>query len=128
MDILTESNFELYAAQHYDNPNCIDILEFQDDLSRIKYIKRLFKRYKETNDLKVRLILNHLVTFYNVFPPEYGTRMLIFKLEEYTHLLKPFLIFLKCWPDNQTINIKNKNINCNSIGMDPLIVKQLRNF
>ena len=98
MDILTEANFELYAAQHYDNPNCIDILEFQDDLSRIKYIKRLFKRYKETNDLKVRLILNHLVTFYNVFPPEYGTKMLIFKLEElfvkmplipmiYTHIM-----------------------------------------
>ena len=50
--ILDESNFSLYAAKYYDNPNCTDILEFHDDLNRIKYIKRLFKFYAETGEIK----------------------------------------------------------------------------
>ena len=53
MEVLNDKNFMLYAAQFYDNKNCVDILEFHDDLNRIKYLKRLFKKYKETGDIKV---------------------------------------------------------------------------
>ena len=128
IDKLTDSNFDIYAAQNYDNPNCVDILEFQDDLSRIKYIKRLFKRYRETNDLKERLILNHLVTFYNVFKVEAATIMLIHRLNMHLDVLKPFLVFLKYWPENQKINIDDYVIDCNAITLDSLVVKKLRNF
>ena len=52
MEVLNDKNFMLYAAKFYDNKNCVDILEFHDDLNRIKYLKRLFKKYKETGDIK----------------------------------------------------------------------------
>ena len=59
---LTESNFLLYAAKHYDNPQCMDIEEFQDDLKRINYIKKLLNKYKTTGELKERLIINHIIS------------------------------------------------------------------
>ena len=59
--IITEENLEIFAAKYYTNPNCTDKEEFLEDFSRIKYIKRLFRRYKKTGELKERLILNHLV-------------------------------------------------------------------
>ena len=99
MFTLDESNFMLYAAKHYDNINCTDVLEFQEDLNRIKYIKRLFKKYDETGVLKERLILNHLTVMYNVFQPEAATKMLCYKMIDYIQYLKPFLEFLSYWPD-----------------------------
>ena len=99
MKIVDENNFLLYAAKHYDNPNCTDVLEFNEDLNRIKYIKRLFKKYAETGELKERLIINHLTVVYNVFKPEAATKMLCFKLCDYLHLLKPFLELLNYWPE-----------------------------
>lgn len=116
-DNLTEQNFLLFAAKYYDNPSCYDVLEFQDDLNRIKYIKRLFRRYEERGDLKERLILNHLVVLYNVFEPSAITRMLALKLEKYLHYLKPFLELLGYWPI--TINgVNGVNIDCNGVPND----------
>lgn len=96
---LDESNYTLFAAHYYDNANCTDLLEFQEDLNRIKYIKRLLKKYHETGILKERLILNHLIVVYNVFAPEAATKMLCYKLIDYLPYLKPFLEFLSYWPD-----------------------------
>ena len=94
MEVLNDKNFMLYAAKFYDNKNCVDILEFHDDLNRIKYLKRLFKKYKETGDIKVQLVLNHLIVIYNVFHYAAATKMLAFKLDEYLDYLKPFLLYL----------------------------------
>ena len=52
MKQLDDSNFMLYAASNYDNPQCYDTDEFYDDLKRFKYLKRLLNRYKETGELK----------------------------------------------------------------------------
>ena len=122
---LTEQNFLLYAAQNYDNPNCIDILEFHDDLNRVKYIKRLFKRYEEKGELKERLVINHLITFYNVFPHPAATRMLIFKLQDQLDILKPFLIMLNYWP-KRIDGIDGRVIYDSDVPLDPNIVKTLR--
>lgn len=123
-DNLTEQNFSLYAAKYYDNPSCIDILEFQEDLNRIKYLKRLFKRYSEGGELKERLIINHLVVIYNVFEREAATRMLALKLENYLHYLKPFLVMMGYWP--KTIDgINGVNIDCNGVPQDINIVERL---
>ena len=65
----------MYALLHYDNPHCKDIQEFFEDVKRLHYIRRLFKRYKDDNILKERLIINHLVTFYNVFENKAATRI-----------------------------------------------------
>lgn len=126
IDKIDDFNFVIYAAKHYDNPQCFDTIEFYEDLSRFKYIKRLFNRYEDTGELKERLIINHLVVLYNVFGNE-ATRLLFFKLDGYHHLLKPFIILLGHMPDAvHGIGIENKTILSSDIPMDENIVKILR--
>jgi len=123
---LDESNFILFAAKYYDNPQCFDTLEFQDDLKRFKYLKRLFTRYQETGELKERLIINHLIVLYNVFGPE-ATRMLFLKLDGFHHYLKPFIALLGFMPDVvRNIGIENKTYKSSDIRMDENIVGLLR--
>ena len=126
IDKLDESNFMLYAAKHYDNPQCFDTLEFYEDLARFKYIKRLFNRYEESGELKERLIVKHLIILYNVFGPA-TTRMLFFKLNGHLHLLKPFILLLGFLPDKvYGVGVENKTIISSDIPMDENIVKLLR--
>jgi hypothetical protein len=128
IDKIDESNFLLFAAKHYDNPQCFDTLEFYEDLSRFKYIKRLFNRYQESGDLKERLIINHLIILYNVFGIA-TTKMLFFKLEGQLHLLKPFIVLMGQLPDVvRGIGIENKTIISSDIPMDEKIVQILRNI
>lgn len=125
---LDESNFLLYAAKHYDNPQCFDTIEFYDDLKRFKYLKRLFGKYEESGELRERLILNHLIILYNVFGNE-ATRMLFYKLDGYYSYLKPFIVLLGYMPEKITgIGIENKTIHSSDIAMDSNIVKTLRNI
>jgi len=124
---LDDSNFMLYAAANYDNPQCYDTDEFYDDLKRFKYLKRLLNRYKETGELKERLILNHLTVIYNVFGSTPATRLLFFKLDGYYDLLKPFLVLMGLMP-NKVENIGPMNLTFNDIDihMDERIIKVLR--
>ena len=126
IDKLDDSNFILFAAKYYDNPQCFDTLEFQDDLKRFKYLKRLFTRYQETGELKERLIINHLIVLYNVFGPE-ATRMLFFKLEGFHHYLKPFIVLLGYMPEVvRNIGVENKTYRSSDIPMDEEIIELLR--
>ena len=114
---LDETTFVLYAAKYYENPQCFDAQEFSEDLCRIRYIKRLLKRYKDTGELKDRLILNHIIVVYNVFGVVPSTRMLFFKIHDMYSELKPFLEFLGYMPET-IINIgtTSKTIkNCDII-------------
>lgn len=116
-DKLTSKNFKLYAAQHYNNPECLDVEEFNQDVNRFKYIKRLLKRYELTGDLQERLILNHLIVLFNVFGIDAGNRMIWYKVnEEHWHYIKPFLVYLHYLPEKEKIDV----------GMDPYIVEILR--
>jgi hypothetical protein len=96
---LTEENFLIYAASSYTNSNCVSTEEFLEDMRRIHLIKKLFVRYKKTDEINERLVLNHLVTLYNVFSARQCTRMLFFQLDGYWDILKPFLIALNYLPD-----------------------------
>ena len=123
---IDETNFLLFAAKHYDNPQCFDTLEFYEDLARFKYIKRLLNRYEESGDLKERLIINHLIILYNVFGIA-TTKMLFFKLDGQLHLLKPFIVLMGQMPDViRGIGIENKTIISSDIPMDEKIVQILR--
>jgi len=97
---LDDNTYIMFAMKHYDNPQCMGMDEFQEDLNRIKYIKRLFRKYKKNGVLRERLLLNHIIIFYNVFGIEAGTRILFYKIEEEMHsLLKTFLVFLNYLPE-----------------------------
>jgi hypothetical protein len=116
-DTFNRRNFELYAAQNYNNPECIDIEEFKEDLSRFKYLKRLLRRYELTEDLQLRLILNHIIVIYNVFGIEAANKMVWYKIEpEHWTYIKPFLVFLNYIPVDEKVEIP----------LDPLIVDLLR--
>ena len=122
---LTESTFLLFAAKYYENAHCTDLLEFHDDLKRIRYIKRLFKKYEQTGELKDRLIFNHLIVLYNVFDHRAMTRMLCYKLYDQLQYLKPFLIFLNYWRTDVGL-LDGKIIRDSDIPIDMGIVKRLR--
>ena len=125
-DDLNEGTFLMYSMKEYNNIQCIDIEEFYDDLKKIKYIKRLFNIYLNDGQLKERLILNHLIVFYNVFPIQAGTRILFYKIEEhFWPMLKTFLIFLERMPD-KIESIRGKTILSTDIKLDDGIVTRLR--
>ena len=125
-DDITDDNFLMFAMKEYNDIQCTDIEEFYDDLKKIKYIKRLFNIYKNTGQLKERLILNHLIVFYNVFPVQSGTRILFYKIEQdFWPMLKTFLIFLDRMPE--TIDsIRGEIIRASDIQLDNGIVTRLR--
>lgn len=98
---LTPDNFLLFASKMYSNPNSTGIEEFYEDLSKIKYIKRLLIRFKKGGELKERLILNHVIILQNVFGAEACCRILFFKLGRDLHpQIKSFLEYLNYLPQS----------------------------
>jgi hypothetical protein len=111
---LTPKNFMLFAAKNYQNPKCIDEDEFQEDLKRFKYIKRLLNRYYAGGDLSERLILNHLIVLLNVFGNEPCVEMLAMKIQlEHWPTLKPFLIYLRALKNDEFTGIKMDKVAIN---------------
>jgi hypothetical protein len=121
--ILTESTFLLYAAKHYDNPHCHDETEFEEDTKRFQYLRKLFQRYKQTGELKERLILNHLIILYNVFGKA-ATDMLFMRLEGYHESLKPFVSYLNYLP--VFVRYEAKVINVEKIASDKFVENTLK--
>lgn len=123
MTELNDDNFLMYAVKHYNNPSCTGIREFQDDLKRFKYIKRLLRRYKKTEKISERLILNHVILLHNVFSDSL-VPLLFFKLEsDHWSQIKTFLVFLNYLPDNYQIT---KTVNESDIPLDNHIIHKLR--
>ena len=98
-DELNESNYMLFAMKFYDNPQAVTKDDFDDDLKKFKYVKRLLKRYKNTGVLKTHLILNHIIVLFNVFG-DATTALLFYNLEEdLWPAIKSFLMYLKRVPE-----------------------------
>lgn len=122
---LTEQNYVMFAMKHYQNPQCLNIDEFHNDLKRIKYIKRLLGRYVSSGDLKERLILNHLIILYNSFGVE-ATKLLFFKIDkQYWSQLKTFLVFLQYMPEVLHF-VSDNPIRSTDIPLDLTIIEVLR--
>jgi hypothetical protein len=98
-DELNENNYILFAIKYYENPQSVTMEDFESDLKRIRYIKRLLKRYKNTGELKTHLVLNHLIILFNVFN-DAAVPLLFYNLEsELWPSIKSFLIFLNRLPE-----------------------------
>ena len=127
-DDLNDDNFLMFAMKEYNDIQCTDIEEFYDDLKKIKYIKRLFNIYTNTGQLKERLILNHLIVFYNVFSVQAGTRILFYKIEkDFWPILKTFLIFLDRMPE-KIDSIRGETVRASDILLDDGIITRLRSI
>ena len=123
-DDLNEENFVMYAVKHYNSPQCI-MSEFEGDIKRTKYLKRLFRRYKVTKSLKERLILNHIILLNNVFGPEVTARILFYKIDVRDYdILKTFLEYLNIMPE-AVYGIRGKNIYSSEIPLNPDIAEVL---
>ena len=126
-DNLNEDNFMMYAVKHYSSPHCI-MSEFEGDIKRTKYLKRLFRRYKVTKSLKERLILNHIILLNNVFGTEATSRILFYKIDERDYdILKTFLMYLNLMPD-AIYGINGKNIYSRDIPLNQHIAEILVNI
>ena len=113
---ISDENFTLFAAHKYQNPACESEEEFYEDLNRVKYIKRLFRKYKDSGVLKERLLLNHIIVLNNLFGAEAASTLLFFKIEiEHWSALKSFLRFLNIMPEQDLNHIKE----------DPFILQRL---
>lgn len=123
---LTDKNFLLYCASHYDNVKYASTEDFVEDLNRLKYIKKLITRYVEYGELKERLILNHIIVLNNCFGPEVLCRILYLKLRPQMKYVKPFLVLLNIMPE-RLYNIDDEHIiDTDLIEMDQNIVAKLR--
>lgn len=110
----------------YANPHCRGVTEFQEDLDRIKHIKRLFRRYCDKQELRERLIVNHILTFTNCFSVPTGVRLLFFRIEEdLWSPLKTVLLFLNFMPD-EVKGINGKAIISSDIPVDTYLAEKLR--
>ena len=98
-DELNEDNYLLFAIKFYENPQAITMEDFESDLKRIRYVKRLLKRYKSCGELKIHLILNHLTILFNVFN-DAAVPLLFYNLErDLWPSIKSFLLFLNRLPE-----------------------------
>lgn len=120
--ILNDDNFLLYAMHHYDNPQCHSVQEFEEDLKRFLYLKKLFSRYKFNGELRERLILNHIIVLYNLFG-DATTNMLFYKMDrDYWKMLATFLLYIKRMPEK----IEQHGVEMVQLGIDDNIVSALR--
>ena len=119
---LSEDNFLVYAMHHYDNPQCQTLQEFEEDIKKFLYVKKLLSRYKRDGDLKERLILNHIIVIYNVFG-EAATNMLFHKIDtESWDTLVTFLVYLRRMPEQ----LPEYSITLSDIKLDETVIASLR--
>ena len=110
---ITKDNWLLFAQHHYDNPTLQKEQEFYDDIKRFKYLKRLFRKYKSTKNIKIRLVLNQVIVLANVFGVEAACVLLLYKVEKmYWPYLKSVLVYLDYLYPHELNDVKtDKNID-----------------
>jgi hypothetical protein len=125
---LNDDNFLIYAAKSYDRPHILQS-EFEDDLKRLKYVKRLLRKYRQTGEFKERLVLNHVIILANVFGVEATTNMLFFKVDHDDYpLLKTILLYLNYLPTQFKVTFHKYYVRQEEIPVDLKIADILRNI
>ena len=119
---LNDDNYLLFAIKFYENPHAVTREDFEDDLKKIKYVKRLLRRYQNSNVLKTHLILNHLTVLFNVFG-DAAVPLLFYNLErDLWSAIKSFLVFLGKLPEYP------RSSDMDEIPVDPYCLEQLENI
>lgn len=96
---LNNENFEIFAAKYYSNPACLTVDDFKEDLARFKYINRLLRKYDETGEIQLRLLLNHIIIIFNVFEIRAASRMIFYRTDiKHWSIVKTILLYLNLLP------------------------------
>jgi len=110
-DELNEDNYVFFAIKHYNNPQCTTREEFEEDLKRFKYVKKLIRKYLKDDILKHHLILNHMIILFNDFN-DATVPLLFYKIESRCWpVLKSFLIYLNRFPEGY-LNYIDPDLKC----------------
>lgn len=118
----SEAEFLQYAMHHYDNPQCSTLTEFEEDLKKFLYLKKLFTRYRKNDELKERLILNHLIVLFNLFG-DHASKMLFHKIEPHDWgILATFLVYIQRMPDD----IPGSITKATDLVLDERVIQKLR--
>lgn len=121
---LNDSNFFLYMAKFYENKSCATIDEFYEDLNIVMHLKKLFTRYQVNKELRERLILNHILSLFNIFHPIAVIKLLLYKMDEkHYSYIKTVLVYLNRCPD--IISVRGKTIDMTKIEIDELLYRRL---
>lgn len=96
---LNKDNFILFAIKNYENPRSSTQEDFEEDLSRFKYVKRWLRKYHESGTVNSHLLLNHILIIFNCWQ-DAALPMFFFKMEpEYWPYLKSFFVYLDRLPE-----------------------------
>jgi hypothetical protein len=110
-DELNADNYLMFAIKHYENPQSVTKEDFDEDMKRFKYLKRLLRKYLKGGELRTHLILNHIIILFNVFG-DATIPLMMYKLErEYWSSLKTFLVFLDRYPEYNDGSLHNVDID-----------------
>lgn len=98
--ILDKNNYLIFAAQNYRNLHCTSLADFQTDVKIFITARTLLRLYHKTGNLKIRLLLNHIITCTNVFGHHATVRLFFYHCEEdlQPHL-KTIFEYLSILPD-----------------------------
>lgn len=108
---LNDDNYMMFAIKNYENPYSSTIEDFEEDMKRFKWIKRLLKRYKTTGELNSHLLINHFIILYNIFG-DAATPLLFYKIDkEFWVIVKTFLVYLKRFPEYPITSIHDLPID-----------------
>jgi hypothetical protein len=73
---LNKKNYEFYAFESYLNKSCFSKDEFYEDLRKAQYARKLAKKMLSEKEVNIRLLLNHIILFTNVFEMNAAKKML----------------------------------------------------
>ena len=82
---LDKNNYLIYAAENYQNLHCTSISDFHKDVKVFITARTLLRLYHKNGNLKIRLLVNHIITCTNVFGPKATVRLFFFHCEEELH-------------------------------------------
>lgn len=130
---LNRDNLIFFLTQYYDNPSCQNLNEFYNDLEYFKYTKRLIIKIYKGKQINLSILVNHLITIYNLFESsesnsklQIATRILFLRIDEkYWSILKTFLVFINRCPEEEILSVEGKSINLESIPVNESILKEL---
>lgn len=96
--MLTRDNFIMVAMKGYDDPSNKTFSEFEEDVAKLSNLVRLCS--KDVGPIETHLILNLVLTLFNVFEQSACVAMMFFKVKKSDwHKLKSVLLYLNRMPD-----------------------------
>ena len=104
---LNHDNWRVYAAKHYTNNNCVSVVEFNEDIGKVALAKKLIKKWQSGGKINVRLLLNHIILFTNVFEIQAAKDILMLQAgKEFGSVMKTLLLYLNFIAEGEYPTVK----------------------